>query len=94
MAFMITKLIKRTWLCICRFYLNYLSCLLKFGHQNRKKINQNRFRFGVRFRLGFGFGAYVKALIGFKAFYFFGSVSVRLGFGFGVYVKWPLVIEK
>ena len=42
-----------------------------------KKLNQNRarFRFGVRFR--FGFGAYVKALIGFKAFYFFGSVSVR-----------------
>ena len=31
--------------------------------------------FGSAF--GFGFGAYVKALIGFKAFYFFGSVSVR-----------------
>ena len=32
----------------------------------------------------------MKALIGFKAFYFFGSVSVRFRFGFGVYVKWPL----
>ena len=33
------------------------------------------------------FGVYVKALIDFKAFYFFGSVSFR----FGVYVKWPLI---
>ena len=50
-----------------------------------KKIKQNRapFRFGVRFRVGFG--AYVKALIGFKAFYFL----FRFWFGFGVYVKWP-----
>ena len=29
------------------------------------------------FGSAFGFGAYVKALMGFKAFYFFGSVSVR-----------------
>ena len=33
----------------------------------------------------------MKALIGFKAFYFFGSVSVR--FRFGVYVKWPLSLD-
>ena len=44
-----------------------------------KKKNQNRarFRFGVRFWFGFKYGAYVKGLIGFKAFYFFCSVSVR-----------------
>ena len=36
----------------------------------------------------------MKALIGFKAFYFFGSVSVRFRFGFGVYVKWPLMLSK
>ena len=79
MAFMITKFIQRTWLCMCIFYLNYLSCLPKFGHRNRKKIKSKScmFRFGVRFRFGFGFGAYVKAHIGFKAFYFLGSVSVR-----------------
>ena len=41
---------------------------------------------------GFGFGVYVKALIGFNVFYFFGSVSVRFRFGFGVYVKWPLLL--
>ena len=46
-----------------------------------KKIKSNSCTFSVRrsvsVRFGFGFGAYVKALIGFKAFYFFGSVSVR-----------------
>ena len=35
----------------------------------------------------------MKALIGFKAFYFFRSVSVRFRFGFGVYVKWPLDLK-
>ena len=45
------------------------------------KSKMARFRFGVRF----GFGAYVKELIGFKAFYF----SVQFWFSFGVYVKWP-----
>ena len=44
-----------------------------------KKIKSKSCTFSVRrwFRFGFGFGAYVKALIGFKAFYFLGSVSVR-----------------
>ena len=58
---------------MCRFYQNYLSYLLKFGHRNRK----NKIKFVHVFGSAFGFGAYVKALIGFKAFYFFGSVSVR-----------------
>ena len=40
------------------------------------------------FGSAFGFGAYVKALLGCKAFYF----SVRFRFGFGVYVKWPLEV--
>ena len=60
---------------MCRFYQNYLSYLLKFGHQNRKNKIKFVHVFGSAF--GFDFGAYVKALIGFKAFYFFGSVSVR-----------------
>ena len=44
-----------------------------------KKIKSNSCTFSVRRSVwfGFGFGAYVKALIGFKAFYFFSSVSVR-----------------
>ena len=50
----------------------------------QKKIKSKSCTFSVRI---FGFGAYVKALIGFKAFYFFDSVSFR--FSFSVYVKWP-----
>ena len=38
-----------------------------------KKIKSKLCTFFVPFQ--FGFGAYVKAFIGFKAFYFFGSVS-------------------
>ena len=43
----------------------------EIGHRNRKKLNPicAFFQFGVQF--WFSFGVYVKALIGFKAFYFF-----------------------
>ena len=47
----------------------------------KPKKKSNLCMFLVRF--WFGFGVYVKALIGFKAFYFF------FGFGFNVYLKWP-----
>ena len=77
MFFMITKLYTRHVVVYVQILSKLPVVLLKFGHRNQKKKNQirARFRFGVRFR--FGFGAYVKALIGLKAFYFFGSVSVR-----------------
>ena len=59
-------------------FLGYKGCLTYTPNPNRTETvtatELHRFVFGVRFR--FGFGVYVKALIGFKAFYFFGSVSV------------------
>ena len=67
MAFMITKLYST-------HVVVYVQILLKipvvFAEILPYKTGKNRARFlyGVRFR--FGFGAYVKALKGFKAFYF------------------------
>ena len=82
MAFMITKLYTTHMVVYVQILSNYRSCLLKFGHRKRK----NKIKIVHVFGWAFCFGAYVKALIGFKAFYFFGSVRL----GFGVYVKWHL----
>ena len=77
MAFMITKL-------FTTHVVDYVQILSKlpvvFPEIRPLKPKKNKIKFVHAFgsALGFGFGAYVKALIGFKAFYFF-----------GVYVKRP-----
>ena len=59
----------------------YVQILLKlpvvFAEIRPLKPKKNKIKIVHVFGSAFGFGAYVKALIGFKAFYFFGSVSVR-----------------
>ena len=55
-----------------RFKLPVVFAEIRSPKPKKIKPIRARFRFGVRF----GFGVYVKALIGVKAFYFFGSVSV------------------
>ena len=63
---------------MCRFLSKLPVVFAEIRPPKQKKIKSNSctFRLGVQFRFGFGFGAYVKALIGFKAFYCFVSVSV------------------
>ena len=79
MAFMITKFIQRTWFVYMQILLKLPVVFAEIRPQKPKKIKSNSCTFSVR---RFGFGAYVKALIGFKAFYFFrfgfGSVSVYM----------------
>ena len=80
MAFMITKL-------YTTHVVVYVQFLLKlpvvFAEIRPPKPKKNKIKFVHVFgsAFGFGFGAYVKAPIGFKAFQFFGSVSVRFRFG-------------
>ena len=89
MVFMTTKLYTRHVIVYVQILSKLSVVFAEIRPPKPKKINSNSCTFSVRFRFGFGFGAYVKALIGFKAFYFFGSVSVRFQFSFGAYVKWP-----
>ena len=76
MAFMITKL-------FTTHVVEYVQILSKlpvvFAKIRPPKPKKKKIKFVHVFgsAFGFGFGAYVKALIEFKAFYFFGSVSVR-----------------
>ena len=65
MAFMITKFIQRTWFV-------YVQILLKlpvvFAEIRPPKPKKNKIKIVHVFGSAFGFGAYVKALIGVKAF--------------------------
>ena len=76
MAFMITKFMQRTWFVYMQILLKLPVVFAEILPPKPEKIKSKSLTFSVRFR--FGFGAYVKALIGFKAFYFFGSVSVYM----------------
>ena len=48
-----------------------------FAEIRLPKPEKNKIQFVHVFSLAFGFGVYLKTLIGFKAFYFFSSVSVE-----------------
>ena len=65
MALMITKLYTKHVVVYVQILSKLPVVLLKFGHRNRKNKIKFVHVFGSAF--GFGFGAYVKALIGFKA---------------------------
>ena len=77
MDFMITKLFTTQVVVYVQISLKLPVVFAEIQPTKQKKIKIMHI-FGLA--LDFGFGAYVKVLIGFKAFYFF---------GFGVYVKWP-----
>ena len=77
MVFMITKFIQRTWFVYLQILLKLPVVFAEIRPPKPKKIKSKVVHvFGSEF--GFSFGAYVKALIGFKTFYFFGSVSVYM----------------
>ena len=91
MSFMITKLYTMHVVVYVQILSKLPVVFAEIRPPKPKKIKSNSCTFSVRRSVSvrFRFGAYVKALIGFKAFYFFGSVSVGFRFGFGVNVKWP-----
>ena len=60
----------------------YVEILLQlpvlFAEIRPPKPEKNKIKIVHVFGSAFGFGAYAKALIGFNAFYFFGSVSAYM----------------
>ena len=60
--------------CVCADFIK-ITC--RVCRNSATETEKNKIKIVHVFGSAFGFGAYVKALIGFKAFYFFGSVSVR-----------------